>query len=288
MVILLLAAAVVAATSLAVVSYQRAERLSGQMETIRAAGRTPSAQPAGRITPEPPAETEPDGESGLPTSGDISTAAWADLEARIREKDAIIAQLRQAATNEPSERRRDRPWEDRTEWLERLKTEEPERYAELMERREKARRDVQNAFARKAAFFLGRNTEGMTDDQNAEYNRMLTLLEDTWTLSERIQNDELPREERREVMHALRDNTRELAPLLENERTVEFMALGYEMGYGDAEAADFAAYVNEIIDITSMRSVFQGMWAGRGFGTSPGNRSDENRTPRDDNGKGEE
>jgi hypothetical protein len=47
-----------------------------------------------------------------------------------------------------------------------------------------------------------------------------------------------------------------LAPLLANERDREFYDLAVEMGHKQSEAADFVVYVNQIMDNTSLRSIF--------------------------------
>ena len=99
----------------------------------------------------------------------------------------------------------------------------------------------------------------------AEYERMLGLLDETWRLSEQMQSD-LSWEERRPLMQTLRENMDELGPMMEAERDRTFCEIGRDFGYTESEAQDFADYLNGIIDVTSMRSLFGGMHGGPGGG----------------------
>ena len=90
---------------------------------------------------------------------------------------------------------------------------------------------------------------------------MTQLLDSTALLTEQLRT-ELPSDDRRTVMQTLRENMRELNPLLESERSREWYSLGLQMGYKEDEAVVFGDYVNKIIDRTPMESIFRGMRAG--------------------------
>ena len=129
--------------------------------------------------------------------------------------------------------------------------------------------------AKKAAYFLDRDVDTMTEDEAAEYTHMMDLLTETLALTDRLQSD-LPRDERREAMHDFRHNLRDLAPMLENERGYEFYQIGKDLGYTDDAAESFATYLTEVVDLTSVQSIFRnsmremGGWGGRGDGPPPG------------------
>ena len=182
------------------------------------------------------------------------------LEARLQEKDKVIASLRQerdaAQTNRDS--RVAQPWRDPQAWLQQIKETDPERYKQIQDQREKSRQNMEKAFAEKADHFLNRDTSDMTDDERTNYTRMLTLLDQTWKLADQLRT-ELPPDQRRPISRALHDNVEILTPMLETERAKEFYQLGRDVGYTDEEAQQFASYVSNIIDITSMRPVFQNM-----------------------------
>ena len=196
------------------------------------------------------------------------------LQEQLAEKDRQIAALRQAAqaapepaaamsTHPPAEERR--PGRDRGAWLEEIKQTDPQRYEEIQARRQEARQRRQRSIAEQATYYLNRDTAKMDEPARAEYERMLGLLDETWRLSEQMQSD-LSWEERRPLMRTLRENMDELAPLMEAERDRTFFEIGQDFGYTESEARDFAEYLNGIIEVTSMRTLFGGMHGGPGGG----------------------
>lgn len=195
-----------------------------------------------------------------------------DLEDRLRAKDeelamlyARVAEMEASKTNAPPRR------DDRRSWMDDLKESDPERYKEITERRENARAAAKYEVAKKAAYFLDRDVSSMSDQEAEKYATMMTLLTDTLALTEQLDSD-LPREERRPIMHEFRDNLRELSPMLDEERGKEFYQIGKDMGYTDNDAEAFASYLTEVVDVTSVGSIFRnsmramGGWSGRGGG----------------------
>lgn len=191
-----------------------------------------------------------------------------DLQQSLQEKDALIVSLREAiaTTNRPP--RPERAWRDPNAWLEELKKDDPARYEQMVQEREEARQRVQSSFAEKAAHFINRDTSHMAEEEQKQYQFMLQLLDQTWRLSEQMRVD-LPRDQRREIAHALRDNMNTLEPLLTDERQREFYALGRQLGYSGNDATQFVQYVNQIIEVTSLQNIFRSMRPG-GFGAGGG------------------
>jgi hypothetical protein len=181
------------------------------------------------------------------------------LEQRLAVRDREVSTLRaaiQSAVVVPDVIR-DAGEEDRQGWLDSLRTDDPERYQELMERREAARQLAQYELAKRAAHFLFREDELLTDDERSQHERMMALLQQSFELTEKIRVD-MPEEERRDMLRTIRQNMRELSPLLENERDRELYRLGKDIGYTDDDAAAFALYIRDVIDMTSVRSMFRG------------------------------
>jgi hypothetical protein len=193
-----------------------------------------------------------------------------ELEERIRAKDDVILALRQAATN--SAPAPESFWRGRQEWLEQLKTNNPAEYEAAIKERDESRRRVREAYARKAAHFLEHDTSTMTETEVTHYNLMLKLLDDAWKISDQLRAENLPREQRRELVGAIHDTMEQLGPLLENERNRELNILARELGYQEDEAAVFVSYVTNIIDATSMQGVIPrgpgGRWWGGGGSTN--------------------
>ncbi len=181
-----------------------------------------------------------------------------ELEEELEYRDRIIADMRRRNVQLDMPLDEDRPERVERDWMADLQERDPERYEEIMERREQARQRVQDAFARQAAHFLYRDMEAMSETEQQEYSRMLGLLAETWQLSEQLQSDELAREQRGELRRELMQNIRALRPMLEDERDREFYEMGLQLGYDERAAADFVNYINEMIEITT----FSGMWGG--------------------------
>jgi len=183
-----------------------------------------------------------------------------------------------APTNAPVERR---------SWMEDLQANDPERYKEIMERREQARQAARYDIAKKAAHFLQRKPGDVSEEEEEQYAYMMELLTDSLQLTEKLDAG-LPGEERREISRSLRENMRELSPLLEGERGKEFYKVGKDLGYSDADAQAFASYLTEVVDLTSVSSIFRnamrgmgGGWGGGG-GPPPGDRENQPGTRTND------
>lgn len=200
------------------------------------------------------------------------------LENQLAEKEALMASWRQGPTNRPPDAFR-RGGADMPFMGERG-TNEVARRAEFEKRREEFQQKVQTAFARKAAFLLDHDTSKLKEDEKQQYEQMVSLLDETWELAAQMQGD-LPGEQRREVMRALRDNLRTLDPLLISQRNREFHALAVSLGYSEPEAAQFTSYLTNIIEVTAASTLFpqfqgRGGGGGGGGGLPPG--GDANRT----------
>lgn len=224
-----------------------------------------------------PAAAQPEFSSGL--DADVWRSRVGRLESQLAEKDRLIAALRKPDETPPEptgmpppgpppgEDRR--PGRDRGAWLEEIKQTDPRRYEEIQARRQEARERRQRSIAEQATYFLNRDVAKMDENEIAEYKRMLGLLDETWRLSEQMQA-ELSPEERHDLMRTMRDNMQELTPLMETERDRTFYEIGRDFGYTESEAQDFAEYLNGIIEVTSMRTLFGGMRGGDRVGPPDG------------------
>jgi hypothetical protein len=96
---------------------------------------------------------------------------------------------------------------------------------------------------------------------------MVSLLNDTWALTRRMQSG-VPPEERRQVMSNMHSNIMVLTPLLNNERDRELYDMAMGLGHSDADAASVVQYVNQIVSNTSVRTLIPG--GGRGGFHPPG------------------
>lgn len=128
--------------------------------------------------------------------------------------------------------------------------------------KQQAQQQIEEAWNRTTNYFESRKTQGMTQEQLAEYNRMMTLLNETWMLKQSSKG-RTRAGDRRDAAYAVESNLTVLAVMLENERTQEYRQLALAMGKSEQEATEFAGYINQIASNTSLRAIFPDI-SGRG------------------------
>lgn len=253
------------ASLLAAVQYRRENtRLLQHVSDTQT--RTPPPSPA---IPPAPATTDDNNVSIVSQSIgielDTNTERIQELELALQQRDEELERLRaRFRPIEAARREAEEPPQDRRAWLEDLQTEDPERYEQIVRRREEMRQRVNDSFARKAAHFLYRDTGNMDEMEFEEYEHMLGLLSDTWRLAEQMQNPELERSERWEIGREVMANVRELTPMLEAERDREFYELALQLGYDESSAIDFVDYINDMIEVSTFGSIWRGQRGGWG------------------------
>jgi hypothetical protein len=154
------------------------------------------------------------------------------------------------------------------DWMENLRTNDPQRYAEMQQRRQERQQSIQNAWVQATNYFMNRDTSTMSDQDLEEYSTMVTLLGQAWSLNQQVQSG-LPPEERQQAYAALRSNVMAVVPLLDNERNREYYDLARAMGQSDEAAAALVNSVNQIASNTSLRTILPGIRIG-GMSGGPG------------------
>jgi hypothetical protein len=182
-----------------------------------------------------------------------------ELERQLAERDTRIATMLQASTNRASGRDPER--RERFPPSDGWRTNNPALFTEMEQRRQAAQKTLQNALARQAEFVLKKDTSNLSEDDKAQHEELVRLLDETWKITQQMQTV-ATRDERRQLMQAMGEKIRTLDPLLTSERNREFYSLGLSVGYNADEAAHFAAYVNDVIELTSVRSLFPGFRGG--------------------------
>jgi hypothetical protein len=170
------------------------------------------------------------------------------LQAELEEKDQQIADLQSNRTRRPE---LPSP-EEREAQMEELKRTDPEKYEEIMIRREEMRERMQTAFAERAATLLERASGNLTEEEQAQQDYMFQTLEETWQLAEKMASSDTSSEEKQEIRKELFEKSMELRPLLEDERQRQLYELGVSSGYSESEAEEFVNYINETFRATSM------------------------------------
>ena len=250
--------AIVTATSLAVYYGDRANRLRQERDAAHLELRQLRMEQASRESSLPPLEAP----RPAPVSAKATTNAVRPV---MREQEPVTGATPDRAETAEQERPRRRG----SEWLEELKTSDPERYEAIQKWRQDIQANMQNAWAQKTNYFTNRDTSKMTEAEFEEYSLMVKLMNETWTLGQKMQAGVQP-EERYQVMFTIHSNMVALGPLLENERDREFRDLAIGMGQTENQAMEFVGYANQILSNTSVRSIFPGGVHGHGFGGGPG------------------
>ena len=211
--------------------------------------------PAARARSFPTFETPPD----------LPPRAASRRRAAPTSEDTLTAMAPDTAEDAAAEQPRQRPSVNWQERMEAWRQENPERYAEMIRRRDEMRQQVSTAFAQKSEHLLDQAGAEMSSAERSEYNTLVKLLDETWQISEQLQSD-LPAENRREASRTLRDNLRAIEPLLVNERNRELYRLGRSLGYSNTDAQLFVHQLNAIYETTSMRNLFPSGRARSGAG----------------------
>ncbi|VGO23290.1 hypothetical protein [Pontiella sulfatireligans] len=150
------------------------------------------------------------------------------------------------AEEEPKKERES--FEDR---MARMKDEDPEGYAEMIQKKEERQQQMRYNLAERTATFMDLDTSNMTEEERATHEQLVEKMARVWELSAQFQDPEQPPD--REAMKELFTEMNDVRPLLTQERTVMFKQLGTDLGYEGEEAQDFATHVEDIIDATSIR-----------------------------------
>ena len=183
------------------------------------------------------------------------------LQTLLTEKDAEIVALKSSPkVTETEERPPRESWEDR---MARMKAEEPEEYAEMIQRREERQTEMRYNLAERTATFLDLDTSNMTQEELANHEALVEKMSHVWALTEQFQDPQASPD--REAMQELFTEMREVRPLMQEERTIMFKQLGTDLGYKGKDAQDFATHLTDIIDATTIQSP-------RGGGGSRGGR----------------
>jgi len=166
------------------------------------------------------------------------------------------------------------------DWMENLRTNDPQRYAEFQQRRQERQENMQNAWMQATNYFMNRDTSKMTQADAEEYNTMISLLGQAWTLNQQLQAG-LPPEERQQVMSDLRSNVTAIVPLLDSERNREYYDMAVAMGQSQDAAVALVNAVNQITSNTSLRTILPGIRVGGGPGGpgGPGGSAPARNTP---------
>ncbi|MFA6291877.1 MAG: hypothetical protein WC637_08865 [Victivallales bacterium] len=159
--------------------------------------------------------------------------------------------------------------------MEKLKESDPERYAEMVERRNSFTKQMHDNSAKQVDFFKKLDTKSMTPEQLENHNKLLPLVaKNNQLLYELAQNPDA--ENLSDIRRELGDNSRQMRDLLATERSAALQQFAKQIGYRSDQTAQFEAYVKSVYDMTS-GNPFQGMQGGGRGGANNRGQGQPNR-----------
>ncbi len=216
-----------------------------------------------RATPDREEQAESTPLVALKDIAESGTNDVAELQEQLAAREAELARLRAEM-----ERRNDRgPRQSFQERMAQLKEEDPERYAEMIQQRTERQQQMRYDQASRLAMFTEMDTSNMTEEQLANHTQLMEKLNALWAATGDFDPENPP--DWRAIREAVGD-FRELGQMMDQERSYMFTQLGAEVGLSGTDSQDFASYVNEIIDATSLRPPRGMRGGGRDGGPPPG------------------
>jgi len=163
----------------------------------------------------------------------------------------VILQESPAEIPEEQERPQRQERESFEDRMAKLKEEDPEGYAEMIQQRQERQESMRYNLAERTATFMDLDTSNMTEEELANHELLVEKMANVWALTDQFQDPEASPD--REAMRELFTEMREVRPLMRKERTVMFKQLGTDLGYEGKEAEDFATHVEDIIGATNLQ-----------------------------------
>lgn len=223
----------------------KAEILALQEQIVRMEAAVPDASPEPEIVYMTP-------------SGDTNEVTA--LKTQLAEKEALLENF-QSNTNRPPRQRES--WEDR---IAKMKEEDPEGYAEMVEKRQERQEKMRYNLAERTATFMDLDTSLMNEQELANHELLVANMAKIWEMTDQFNDPEAAPD--REAMREMMNIARETRPMLETTREVMFKQLGSELGYEGEDAEAFASHIDQIYEATSIQMPGRG----GGGGNRGGNR----------------
>jgi len=182
--------------------------------------------------------------------------------AALRKKPAALAEAAVTGEERPAEERRRESWTERNE---RMKSEEPEKYAEMQQRREEFKTKMEQRSHDRRSFLAEIDVANMSPEQQANHTRLIELTDKIDAAMKQMMSGEA--ENSHEVRREMFESFGELGELYTSERQYLLEETAAAVGYKGDAAALFTAHIQDIIENTTMQPPMMG---GRGARGGPG------------------
>lgn len=176
------------------------------------------------------------------------------LRKRVRELEALLKQAQEekqaAATEERVETPQDfRPRSPR-EMFERMRTEDPERFAQMTNNMARFRRDRLARAQSKIDFLESIDTSTMSTAQLKTHEALQNMIARREEIEAKMHNPDLSDEERHAIFEKMHAMDREIRELNASERTSLLSQTAEALGYTGDDAEEIVATITEIISAT--------------------------------------
>ena len=235
-----------------------------------------------------PAAEEPSDATGRAPSHIADANADGSVEAlrsRIKELEALLANAAKESAEKAkavAESEADGPRSERRErfnpreMMERLKSEDPERYTQMTNRMARFRQFRTEQALSKLDFLAAIDLSPMGSEAQATHSRLQSIIARREEIEEKLHSETISDEERESVMQEMFATDREMMDLNNQERSNLIAEVVSELGFSGDDADDIVATIKDIIDATSSNFGPPGGGPGgpRG-GRGPGPRNEE-------------
>ena len=197
---------------------------------------------------------------------DGDRASLAALRKRVAELERLLAEKGVSMSNVVAEVARIVPeGRDRRNpraWLENLRKNDPERYAQMTNNFARWRRGRAERARSKIEFLSSIDTSRMSEKAQRTHADLQELIARREELEDRIHKEGISDEEREQLMQELRQTHGEMMRLNGEERSNLIAETARSLGFEGDDVKDIAATIQEVIDVTS--SGFGPRGGGRG------------------------
>lgn len=200
-------------------------------------------------------------------------ARIAELEKALGEKSALDEAFTAAEKigGDDRENRR-REFRSPREFIEEMKKNEPERYAEMTNHMARFRQRRLERAQSKLDFLASVDVSAMSEEAQATHSRLQELIQMREEIEAKLHSEDITDEERRQVFQEMMEAEREMHELNRQERDNLIAETVRELGYDGDDAAAIADTMKEIISSTSNNNFGPGGPGGPGGrrGRGPG------------------
>ena len=148
------------------------------------------------------------------------------------------------------------------DWMERMRTENPEQYAEMTNRFARFRQNQTEQAQRRLDFFEALDTSRMSDGDREHTENLKNLIVQREELASRMADPNLTGEERQQIGQQLGQMQGAIRQENAQVREILFKQFGEDLGYQGEEVGAFAHYMGNIVEMTA--DTGRGPGGGRG------------------------